>query len=393
MKHQFRDHYSHNFEFDFDNKKIATDRLSRLLLFFSFVFGLMFFILGSYFVNITKFSDSSGFEKFISKSNIAPHAFISSDVFGISLTILGVAIVLVCFFFIQRYKTITIKDDIVTLTDHPFLGKPNSFSEPLDQYTGVRLRLKFCQYDLFSRNKFIIELYHPDPTKIVPLYISTSHKHIRMMLKKYALHFNLPPIFVTDKGMVCKAVRDIERPYAEVVKSWNLPQNFLVNKTHSSDFICKKKGGKKMLKMSHTVYDLYSTLNLTVIVLFGLLLIYALFSFHAITRFLPLGFVLAFYVFLLTSIIYAYLTLSVRDIVLISNQKLVIFKKILGMTFQDAVVDFESLQGIDIFFTPTTGRYCLNLITQKQIIKIFNKLSPDDLRWIKCFIISEIIQQ
>ena len=148
-----------------------------------------------------------------------------------------------------------------------------------------------------------------------------------------------------------------------------------------------------MLKTAHTIYDLYSTLNIAVIISFGFLLIYTLFSYNALVRGLSHGIVLGFCIFLLTCIVYAFLTLNMRDIVLINNQKLIIFRKIIGLTFQDAAVDFSSLKGLDIFYTPTTGRYCLNIITNQKIIKIFNKLSADDLRWIKCFIISEIIQQ
>lgn len=393
MKNKFRDHYGHSFELNLNKVRIsATDRLSRFLLFISFVFGIMFAILGSYFLNITKITDKTDLEGILSKSNIRTHMFVSPEVFGSGLIILGVAMVLTCIFFIARYKVVTIENGNVIVRDHPFIGKPHSFSEPIANYTGVRLRLKFCQYDLFSRNKFIIELYHKDADKLVPLYISTNPKNIRTIWKKYALHFNLPPIHISDKGMVSQAMRDLERPYMDVVKDWHLPKNFLVDKTHSPDFICKKKGDKKMLKMSHPIYDLYSTLNITVIILFGLLLIYALCSYKALIQILPFGLIASFYVFLSVCIIYAYLTLIARDIVLISDQKLIIFKKILGFTFPSATIDFASLKGLDIFFTPTTGRYCLNVVTEQKVVKIFNKLSPNDLRWIKCFIISEIIQ-
>lgn len=394
MKQKFRDHYSHTFELDLGKLQIrATDRLSPLLLFFIFVLNFMFFILGSYLVNISKITGHTDFEKVISKSSIATHTFIAPTTFGTGLIVLGTFIALVCIFFIARYKTITIENETVTVEDHPFIGKPHSFSEPLSKYTGVRLRLKFCQYALSSRNKFIVELYHSDPNKLVPLYITTKAEKIRTVWKKYALYFNLPPVYISDKGMVSQAMRDLERPYAEVVKDWRLPKNFLVDKTHSTDFICKKKNDKKMIKMHHAIYDLYSTLNIAVIVLFIPLLIYALYSHTILVGVLSLGPVLAFYVFLLTCIVYAYISLIKRDIVLISNQKLVVFRKILGLTFQDATVDFSALKGLDIFFTPTTGRYSLNIITDQKIVEIFNKLSPDDLRWIKCFIISEIIQQ
>lgn len=393
MQNLFRDHYGHTFELDLNKVQIAgTNRLSRLLLFFSFLFGLMFFALGAYFINIANVSEHADFESTISQSAIAVHTSVPPHIFGSGLIVLGIAIVLVCIFFLGRYKTISIANGIISVTDHPFIGKPHSFSAPIEEYSGVRLRLKFCQYDLFSRNKYIVELYHPQADKLVPLYISTNPKNIRAIWRKYAEYFNLSPIYISDKGMVSLSMRDLNRPYVEVVKDWHLSQNFLANKTHSTDFICKKKNEKKMLKTAHTIYDLYSTLNIAVIASFSFLFMYTVFSYHALSRNLPHGVILSFCIFLLTCMIYAYLTLTVRDIVLINNQKLIIFRKVLGITFQDDSVDFSSLKGLDIFYTPTTGRYCLNVITNRKVIKIFNKLSADDLRWIKCFIISEIIQ-
>ena len=394
MKNKFSDHYGHSFKLNTNKVRIsATDRLSRFLLFIALIFGAMFSVLGSYLSNISKMTGHTDFEAVLSKSNIKAHMFVSPQVFGTGLIILGLAMVFASLFFMMRYKTVTIENDVVTVKDHPFIGRDNSFSEPLSNYTGVRLRLKFCQYDLFSRNKFIIELYHPNINKLVPLYISTKAKDIRKIWKEYALFFNLPPIHISDKGMVSQAMRDLERPYVDVVKDWHLPKNFLVDKTHSSDFICKKKGDKKMLKMSHVVYDLYSTINIAVMALFGALLIYALCSYKTLIQIFPFGLIGVFYAFLVISIIYAFLTLIKRDIILMNRQKLIIFRKILGFTFQDSIIDFTTLKGLDIFFTPTTGRYCLNVITDKKVVRIFNKLSPDDLRWVKCFIISEIIQE
>lgn len=393
MKNKFRDHYGHSFKLNTNKVRIsATDRLSRFLLLIALIFGAMFSVLGAYLSNITKITGHTDLEDILSKSNIKAHMFVSPQVFGTGLIILGLAIVLASVFFMLRYKTVIIENDVVTVKDHPFIGRNNSFSEPLSHYTGVRLRLKFCQYDLFSRNKFIIELYHPNANKLVPLYISTSAKNIRKIWREYALYFNLPPIHISDKGMVSQAMRDLERPYMDVVKDWHLPKNFLVDKTHSPDFICKKKGDKRMLKMSRIIYDLYSTINIIVIALFSLLLVYALYSYKALVQIFPLGLICAFYAFLVISVIYAYLTLIKRDIVLINDKKLIIFRKFLGLNFQDSIIDFAALKGLDIFYTPTTDRYCLNIVTDKEIVKIFNKLSPDDLRWIKCFIISEIIQ-
>ena len=43
---------------------------------------------------------------------------------------------------------------------------------------GVRLRVLFVQSGLFNRSRYIIDLYHKDSNKIVPLYISMKNKEI-----------------------------------------------------------------------------------------------------------------------------------------------------------------------------------------------------------------------
>ena len=393
MKNKFREHYGQNFCLDIDQLPTqATDRVSRLVLFFSFVFGLMFCTLGSYLLDIRSLNGVTDFEQTISKSNIKIHSFISTEAFGILLLILGACMVIVSFFYLLRFKKVFFDGETVTVKDFPFFGKSHSFSESLSEFSGVRLRLKFCQYGLFSRNKCIIELYHKDTSKIVPLYISRNPKAIRTIWKNYALKLNLPPIHISEKGMVSHSVRNMDRCYADVVKKWNLPQNFLVHKQHSQDFVCKQKQGKKMIKTSHVIFDVYSTLNLTAIFLFTALLGYALFNHNIIVQHLSLNVTLVLYALFLTIIFYAYITLVVRDILIINNQKIVIFRKILGFAYQDASVAIPSLRGIDIIFTPTTGRYSLNIVTDKTTINLFSKLSPEDLRWIRGFLICEIME-
>lgn len=393
MKNKFREHYGQSFCLNLDRlPSNATDRVSRLVLFFSFLFGLMFCTLGSYFLNIRSLHGITDFEQTISKSSIKVHTFISTEAFGMLLLVLGACMVIVSFYHFLRFKKVYFDGETVTVKDFPLFGKSHSFSESISEFSGVRLRLKFCQYGLFSRNKCIIELYHKDVSKIVPLYISRNPKAVRSIWKKYAIKLNLPPIHISEKGMVSHNVRNMDRSFADVVKKWNLPQNFLVHKQHSQDFVCKQKQGKKMIKVSRVILDVYSALNLTAIVLFGALFVYALLNHNIIVQHLSLNITLILYALFLTIVLYAYLTLIVRDILIINGQKIVIFRKILGFAYQDTSIDIPSLRGIDIIFTPTTGRYSLNIVTDRKTINLFSKLSPEDLRWIRGFLICEIIE-
>ena len=394
MKQKFREHYSQSFNLDLNTLPTrATDRASQFVLFFSFLFGFLFFILGCTLLNMTTLTGSTDLDQYLSKSAIKVHSLISTDTFGLITFVLGACIVLVSCFHDIRFKQISFDGQTITVKDFPLFGKPHSFSAPISEFSGVRLRLKFFQYGIFSRNKYIVELYHTDPTKIVPLYITTRPKSIRSIWKNYALKLNLPPIHISERGMVSHNANDMDRSFVDVVKKWNLPKNFLLGKKHSQHFVCKQKQDRKMIKVRHAIIDLYATLNITAIVLLSAVLGYAFYSHSILVMFVPLNALLLFYVLLLTLIVYAYLTLVMRDIVLIHNHKIIVFRKILSFSFQDSIIDFHDLKGLDLFFTPTTGRYALSMITDKKNIIVFNKLSVEDLRWIRGFLICEILEE
>ncbi len=390
---KFREHYSYRFWLKTDKLPVtAKDRFSYRILFLAFLFGLIFLFVGGYLINAVKLSGTTDFEQTISKTKLALHTFISTEIFSYILAFLGAGILLVTIFLLFRSKKISFDGITFVVHDHPIFGKSHSFSEKLSNYSGVRLRLKFCQYGIINKNKFIIELYHKDHEKIIPLYISTNKKGVRALWRSYALKFALPPIHISEKGMVSHNAHDMGRSYAEVVKGWNLPPNFMVNKNHSQNFVCKKKLGKKLIKAQRMIIDLYASLNVLVISLFSALLCYAVISQNVILNYVSLKYLLMFYAVLLTLIAYAYLSLISRDILIISDRKIAVFRKILFVSIKEEVIAFEQIKGIDIVYTPTTDRYALNIVTDKHALVVFNKFSPDDLRWIRGFLISEIIE-
>lgn len=393
MQQGFREHYGQNFHLKLNNYPTkATDRVSRWFLLLALISGLMFLALGSYLIGFTDLSGTTDFERHIAQTSIKVHSFISTQAFSFILLLLGLGIVLVSVFHLLRSKKIFFDGQTFTVKDFPLIGEPHSFESSLSEYKGVRLRLKFCQYGLLSKNKFIIELYHDDPKKIVPLYISINPKHIRSIWKEYAVRLNLPPIHISEKGMVAHRVNDMERSYAEVVKEWNLPKDFIAQKKHSKDFACKQRQDKKLIKTRHVIFDLYSVLNIFAILLLSVLLGYAFYNHAIIIKHIPLHLALACYALVLTIIVYAFLTLMIKDLIIIHNNRIVVFRKLLGFAIQDAIINFGDIKSIDIPFTPTTGRYALQIVTNEQNVTVFSKFSADDLRWIRGFLICEIME-
>ncbi|MBP5616113.1 MAG: hypothetical protein J6X42_06195 [Alphaproteobacteria bacterium] len=393
MKQHFREHYGHKFYLNTTTLPTkAVNRFSPTILLIGLLCGLLFFAGGLALLLIDPVAGTTDLDAMAFSAVPKPYTLLSTTMFAYVLLILGGGLSLTTLFLDLRHKVISFDGDKISVRDHPFIGRSHSFEEKLSDYAGVRLRLKFCQYGLFNKNKFIIELYHKDQHKIVPLYISTNPKNVRHLWRQYALEFALPPIHISDKGMVSHNVYDMERPYVDVVKSWHLPHNFLTGKTHSQNFIAKQRQDKKMIKMPHFIYDFYSNLNVAVMLILTGLLAYALYSYPVMTTYLSSTIVWVFYALLLVLIGYAYINLVMRDVMLVHNQKIIIFRKILGISYQDTLIPFAKLKGIDISYTPTTDRYALNLLTDKNIVTVFNKLSPEDLRWIRGFLVREINQ-
>ena len=80
-----------------------------------------------------------------------------------------------------------------------------------------------------------------------------------------------------------------------------------------------------------------------------------------------------------------------RDIILLTKDKIAVFRQILFFRFCDSITSIRNIKGIDINYTPTTNRYYLSIVADKNLVIIGHKLPAEDLRWIRAALISEII--
>lgn len=145
-----------------------------------------------------------------------------------------------------------------------------------------------------------------------------------------------------------------------------------------------------MIKIRKLFFDAYSFLSMFAITAFGGLLIYAGMNHDIIIQHLPYDAVIIFYAFLLAVIIYAFLSLVSKDIIIISKDKIYIFRKIGFLRVRDGVVKFNELKGIDINFTPTSESYFLAIVSDKGTVIFGNKLPVEGLRWVRGILINEI---
>jgi hypothetical protein len=112
---------------------------------------------------------------------------------------------------------------VFQVTYRPALGIKQKFSEPLENYVGVRLRVLFTQVGLINKNKYVIDLFHYDSNKIIPLYISTINMDIRKIWEAYAKMFKLPALSVGDRGLVQRDFNDLNKSIKELATENKLP--------------------------------------------------------------------------------------------------------------------------------------------------------------------------
>lgn len=389
---QYPDHYSHKFQFDV-NKLPArgVDRFSRIILIIAALCGALLCLIGVYQIFHFSLNGIADLENNLPQTHIKIHTFVPPIVFNSLLIVLGSGLIINSFIRALSYKIIFFDGDVFTVKNHPFFGTSYSFSEHLYNYSGVRLRVKFYQYGLLNKNKFIIELYHKDASKIIPLYISTNKHRIRKLWKEYAQILRMPALTISEKGMVSHNFNDLSRSYPEVVAKWHLPKDFAYKQEKPSYISFKsRKSGEKMIKIRKAFFDAYSFLSMFAIAAFGSLLIYAGLNHNILIQHLPYNAIITFYAFLLAVIIYALLSLISKDIIIISKDRIFIFRKIGFLRIRDGIIKFSDLRGIDINFTPTSESYFLAIVSVNGTTIFGNKLPVEGLRWIRGILINEI---
>lgn len=387
------EHFSHSFALNLKKLPVkATDRNSRLILTAGVLLGAMLCLLSLFYFMPDSVTGTADIENSMPKSTTRIDTFISPEIFNLIIFLTGLGLILWCFVKFLGYKKIFFDGSSFTVKSHPLGSGKEVFTENLYNYLGVRLRVKFYQFGIFTLNKYIVELYHRDPDKIIPLYISLRKKNIRKIWKSYAKTLRMPGITMSEKGMVSHNAKDMDLPYAEVISKWHLPKNFAYHMEKPHYMIFKsRKTGEKMIKISKLFLDAYSFLSIFAVGVLSALLVFAALN-HDILRInLPLAAVWSFYALLALIILYALLKLMTKDIVFIAREKVYLFRKIGFVRWREAVIPVADIKGIDINYTPLYDRYFIALSTAGGTYRIGYKLPVGGLRWLRAVLINEIV--
>ena len=383
-------HLSNKLELGYNKKHFyLTDRVVLYRLLPGIVFGFLLFLLGIYeCLNAFRF----GGEELI-PSDTAKISVSSVEVyfFDLCFIIVGLGTFISNVLFYIRYNKYKLNKGVVTIIKRPVFGEKITIDEDLKNYSGVRFRVEFLQSGFLLKNRYIIELYHKNPEKIVPLYISTSDKDIRKKWKQYAKSFKLPAMINTDTGLKSIELKDLNKSVSALYKAGLIKDNYDDYDTLPSAITFVRKKDKIVLKIKKIVWDAYNLLAWAVVLMASSLFLLLWANFDHIEKKwgLPL-YSLSFIGVILIAVIVQ--ILFRKEKLVLKKHKIVETHKYLLFSTKHNEIMKNDIEAIEVTENPATGRYFVSIISEDNLITFGSKMAISDLLWIKRFLIHEIVK-
>lgn len=383
-------HFSNNLEFDYKNKSaFLTDRAKLTLLLPGIVFGFLLLLLGVYeWFNAFEIND----EDIIPSGEIQNYQpVLAVWVFDLCFALVGLGMMITNILLYIRYNKYMFKGKKVTVIKRPILHDKIVLQEDLKNYTGVRFRVEFLQSGFLTKNRYIIELYHPNAEKIVPLYLSTSAKGVRKKWKEYAKRFKLPAMIDTDEGLKIIETKNLNKSIGQ------LYQQGLLNDTYDRyDYLPPavtfvRKKDKMVLKVRKIVWDAYNLLAWLAIFLIAsvIVLIFAnLDTFREV-------FASTLYSMAAAGVLAILVVIQIlfrKEKLVIKKHKIVNTHKYMLFSTKHNEIMKKDIEAIEVTENPATGRYFVSIISDDNTITFGAKMAIKDLQWIKQFLIHEIVK-
>ena len=250
MTEKTPNHYSYKFKFDIEKlPAVQKDKISARLAVWGFVFGMAFIALAAFEAFSFFYYGTDDIYQFKLPTKMSVNdILLQRCIFDAIALLLGVLIVAISIFAYRRHKTIYFDGENIKITYKTPFRKPKVETEMLYNYLGVLLRVEYYQLGLISRNRYIIELYHPQKSKRVPLYISTSNRNVRRNWEYYAAKLKMPALFMTDHGLISRHHSELNKTLKEMADKWHLRSLFRDNENVPAVVKCKKRPIRRLLK-------------------------------------------------------------------------------------------------------------------------------------------------
>jgi len=376
------DHFSYKFELKLN--KIPTkqaDRISLNLLFPGLIAAVCLIIIG-----IFEFMKGSRPQDNSMVNDIIP-AWFNITFFDCVMILLGIWIIITLLMNYFHYKKVFFDGKKVTMIYRSPFGAKTTVKENIKKYKGVRFRIEFFQFGFINKNKYIIELFHDDSEKIAPLYISTKEKNIRNVWEYYARQLNLPTVIDTDEGAIIREIKDIGKSLHELHEDGLLKNEFDFKEPLPATIAWVRKKDKSVIKNRKIRIDGYNVL------VWFFVAVGALFLLTCYETILQRPVMIVFSLALLVIMIFAILKSLTKDKLVIKPKKIVIVHKTFFLSRKKYEIMKDEIETIDVAFNPVSERYFIAIIGCGKTVVFGKKLPIEDLRWIKKFLINDIVKK
>ena len=388
------DHFSYKFKLDTDNVPVCqTDKFSTNLAVWGLIGGLLFVALGSYEILSYLFNVSDESYDFkLPPEMTLKQLIILRYSFDTFILLLGLTIVALSVCAMRRSKTVCFDGKKVKVIHKTIWGETFVEEEDLYNYTGVLMTVEYYQIGLITRNRYIIELHHPDRNKCVPLYISTSGRDIQEIWYYYADNLKMPALFLSDHGLVSKHYDELNKTLQEMAKHWHSDALYRKEENIPKSLKYRTRKGRTLFKESRAFFDIYGILTFLLTLAFGAAFVWSVMHYTLLKSFVGgIGFAA---IISICGCLFCgmFIGLFSKDVLIITEKEVV-----LGHNFAMLRADIESLpkdeiESVDIGHNPISGRYYLSIIAHRGSI-IFGKNMPiEDLRWIRGCLLREIVK-
>ncbi len=389
-------HLSHKLEFSLKKlKKLPakiSDRTSWRFLLPGIIFGALLFLLGLYeMLNGFRYSNPNVAEIIPIEALPTYQPAVTPIFFDIIFMVVGFGMILASVFSYIRYRKFIFDGKTMLIGDRPVFGAKRIVKESIKNYQGVRFRIAFYQSGLINSNKYIIELYHKDPSKVVPLYISTSPENVRKKWKEFARFFKMPALVNTDTGLQSIDLKNLDKSIKEMAKLGYVIDDYDSYEDLPDGIRYVRKKDKIVLKARKIIWDAYNILAWGMIGTIVLCLIVAATNFEAFRN----NFASTFYG--LTAIAAAIIVVAVfilfrKEKLVLKKDKIVNTHKYMLFSTKHNEIMKNDIEAIEVTENPATGRFFVSIISDATTIAFGAKLPIASLRWIKRFLIHEVIK-
>lgn len=385
MKHfETPKHFSHNFELNLD--KIPTKKTDRLALKITYpgmLFGIAMIVIGLYEMFIRGNEEGNNYSEIAPKGDIDIHTFLNPTFFDVVLILLGVWVIFSLVISYIRYKKVWFDGKNIEMVTRSARGIKNKIKESVNNYEGVMLRIEYFQFGFMTRRRYVVELAHKDINKIAPLYISLRSRNVRSKWEYYAKKFNLPALMLTDEGVEIRKLENIDKSLIELAASGIIKPH--VDLKHIPEAVAYTvRKDKTVIKSRKINWDIYNILcGIAVVFIVALIVAAGFISQNLSWELYSLG----------TALLITYLFMLFRkDKIVIKRYKIVIVQKFMLFSRKKEEVIKNAVEDIEVIYNPVNERRFLAISSDEKTAIFGEKLSAQDLKWVRDFLITEIVK-